>query len=78
MVNVYAISTIDTRCNVNDAITSHAEVTTMNFKSWSYSCITVVFITAWVRVDAKSCATVADRVDTQHRAGYGKTDRGIT
>ena len=35
----------------------------MNFKSWSHSCITVVFITAWVRVDAKSCATVADRVD---------------
>ena len=35
----------------------------MNFKSWSYSCITVVFITAWVRVDAKSCATVADRID---------------
>ena len=35
----------------------------MNFKSWSYSSITVVFITAWVSVDTKSCATIADRVD---------------
>ena len=35
----------------------------MNFKSWSYSSITVVFITAWISINAKSCTTIADRVD---------------